>query len=71
MYKIKYICVMHLSTVFFVRYNRRERYDRNRDFDRGGRELDRPPREEEYEEERPRRGYISICVTRNLINAKF
>ncbi|GBO04070.1 hypothetical protein AVEN_80665-1, partial [Araneus ventricosus] len=36
-------------------YNKRDRYDRNREFDRGGRELDRPPREEEYEEERPRR----------------
>ncbi|KAG8182887.1 hypothetical protein JTE90_004253 [Oedothorax gibbosus] len=38
------------------RYNRRDRYnDRGRDFERGGRELERPPREEEYEEERPRR----------------
>ncbi|GFY55790.1 uncharacterized protein TNIN_47521 [Trichonephila inaurata madagascariensis] len=32
------------------RYNRRDRCDRNREFDRSGRELDRPPREEEYEE---------------------
>ncbi|XP_054707802.1 splicing factor 45-like [Uloborus diversus] len=39
------------------RYNRRDRYDRgNRDFERGGRELDRPRAvEDDYEEDRPRR----------------
>lgn len=43
------------------RYNRRNRYDdRGRDFERGGRELDRPPKEEEYEEERPRRGIVTL-----------
>lgn len=54
--------------MFCIRYNRRDRYDRNRDFDRGGggggaggRELDRPPREEDDYEERPRRGYY-YCV---------
>ncbi|GFY68518.1 uncharacterized protein TNIN_59271 [Trichonephila inaurata madagascariensis] len=45
------------------RYNRRYRYDRNREFDRSGRELDRPPRGKEYEEERSRRVSGTMCST--------